>query len=306
MKFEKILVIYHDKCPDGMGAAWAAYRCFLEASERGEAEVVFYAATHGNDPPMKKVRWADRTYILDFSYDREIMVDMSKETKLLVLDHHKKAEAQCHGLEFCEFDMDRSGAGMAWDYFFPREERPWLIDYIETRDIWTWKWPNAAEALAYLDTLPRNFQTYDKIYAGEVTLGECVEKGTPVRSYVETFIDESIDAALRHICFQAPDGRIFSDIPIINGSAKNISDLINRFAVGHAFGLGYFRRKDGKYQYSVRVSADSDFDGNKLANLYGGGGHVKAAGFQLPNELEELSWAPYTCPNCGRKVFGNK
>lgn len=288
-----------------MGAAWCAYRYFMAAQDRQEAEVKFYPATHGNDAPLKKTRWADRTYIIDFSYDRQVMVEMSKLTDLKVIDHHKKAEAQCHGLDFCEFDMDRSGAGMAWDHFFPDQERPWLIDYIETRDIWTWKWPNAEPALAYLDTLPRNFQTYDKIYAGEITLEDCITLGTPVRAFIETSIDEGIDAALRHICFQAPDLSIHCDIPIINGSAKSISDLINRFAVGHKFGLGYFRRKDGKYQYSVRVPADSDFDGNALANQYGGGGHVKAAGFQLPNELVELPGYPkdMKCPCCGRKIY---
>jgi nanoRNase/pAp phosphatase (c-di-AMP/oligoRNAs hydrolase) len=52
--------------------------------------------------------------------------------------------------------------------------------------------------------------------------------------------------------------------------------------------LAYFKRNDGKYQYSGRVSDDSDFDVSKLAKSFGGGGHAKAAGFTLDHEIEEL------------------
>lgn len=314
MNFEEILIIYHANCPDGMCAAWCANHFYTEAMERGEAEVTFYGATHGQSPPIKLVKKAHKTFILDFSYSREDMIKISKLTELKVLDHHVKAQEACQDLDFCEFDLNRSGAGIAWDYFFPDVERPWLVDYIETRDIWQWKWPNAEEALAYVDTLPRNFMTYDKIFNGTISLAECVEKGKPVKAYIKTVIEETIEACLRHITFQAPDGSMYVDVPIVNGNCKQISELINYFAPGHLFGLGYFRRKDGKYQYSIRVPEDSPFDGNKFAGLYGGGGHKKAAGFQLYRELEELpvedadcgesEWQGYKISGCGRKIKG--
>ena len=178
---KKVLVIYHGRCADGTCAAWCA-----DLYHRGikDVEVEYYPAKHNKPPPYKRIEKAHITYVLDFCYPREDLLKMKGLTSLKVIDHHKSAEAECHGLDFCEFDMDRSGAGMAWDHFFPGVDRPWHVDYVETRDIWTWKWPNAKPALAYLDTLPIEFSTYDKLYDGDVTHGECVEKGAAILAYI--------------------------------------------------------------------------------------------------------------------------
>jgi oligoribonuclease NrnB/cAMP/cGMP phosphodiesterase (DHH superfamily) len=279
-----VLIIYHDRCPDGAAAAWCANKALTESGET----CVMHPAVHGTDPPLKKARAADKTYILDFSYDRLKMLKLASITDLKVLDHHASAEAQCHGLDFCEFDMNRSGAGMSWDHFFPGEERPWFIDYIEDRDIWKWQWPNSRAALAYIDTMPKTFETYDKLLDGEPNMGECVERGSAICEYIDQYNTQSIEASLRLVDFQAPNGDIHMDIPMVNVSMMGISLVVNEIAKGSKFALGWFRRNDGKYQFSIRVSADSDFDATKLAACYGGGGHVKASGFQLDHELEEL------------------
>ena len=285
------LIIFHDRCPDGAAAAWCA------SLKLGRENCVFHPAVHGTDPPLKKARAADKTYILDFSYDRLKMLKLASVTDLKVLDHHASAEAQCHGLDFCEFDMKRSGAGMSWDHFFPGEDRPWFIDFIEDRDIWKWEWPNSRVALAYIDTMPKTFETYDKLLDGEPNIGECVDKGVAICQYIDQYNEASIEAGMRLIDFQAPNGDIHMDIPIVNAAYFGISLLLHEACKGHKFGLAWFRRSDGKYQFSVRVSEDSDFNGSKLAACYGGGGHVKAAGFVLDHELEEL---PTTrkCPYC--------
>ena len=37
------------------------------------------------------------------------------------------------------FDMNHSGARLAWDYFHPGKEPPKFINYIEDCDLWAWK-----------------------------------------------------------------------------------------------------------------------------------------------------------------------
>ncbi len=286
-----VLIIYHDRCPDGTAAAWCAGKSL------GFENCVFYPAVHGTDPPLKRARAADRTYILDFSYDRGKMLKLASLTELKVLDHHASAEAACVGLDFCEFDMERSGAGMTWDHFFPGQDRPWFIDYIEDRDIWKWKWPNSRAALSFIDTMPKNFATYDRLLDGEPSIGSCTEKGYAILAYIDMYNEASVEAGSRLIDFQSPDGAIHLDIPCVNASYFGISEVLHKAAKDHKFALGYFRRHDGKYQYSVRVDEDSDFDGSKLAASYGGGGHVKAAGFRLDTELEELHTTE-KCPYC--------
>jgi oligoribonuclease NrnB/cAMP/cGMP phosphodiesterase (DHH superfamily) len=261
---------------------------FSHALSKGALEIEYYPAVFDASPPFDKIERADITYILDFSYGREDLVKISKMTTLTVLDHHKSVEAQCHGLDFCQFDMGRSGAGIAWDHFFPGEPRPWLIDYIQDRDLWEWKLPTAEPILAYLDTLPVSFETYDKLASGDITFGQCLEGGEAILAYTRQYNKEVAAAGVRYITFQSPSGRIHFDIPIVNAAYKGISQLLHEICQGHPFALGWYRRSDGKYKFSARASDESDFDTSKFSKEYGGGGHVKASGFTLDHEIEEL------------------
>lgn len=57
-----------------------------------------------------------------------------------------------------EFDMNRSGSQMAWDYFFPDFARPAMIDYIADRDLWRFKLPGSREIAAVLFSHPYPFR----------------------------------------------------------------------------------------------------------------------------------------------------
>lgn len=126
MTSPNILVLYHAKCPDGFTSAWAAYKKFGDAAE-------YVAVFHGDEPPDVKGK---EVYVLDFAYPLATTLRMIEEAKSFVLlDHHKTAKAALEGTPGCTFDMDRSGAGMSWDYFHT-EPRPLLVDCVEDRDLW--------------------------------------------------------------------------------------------------------------------------------------------------------------------------
>lgn len=104
--------------------------------------------------------------IVDFSYSLGTLRAMAAEARsILVLDHHKTAREDLDQLDYpipayvdrsfrikewlddpisannppnlaAIFDMNRSGAGLAWDYLHPGEPRPHIIDLIEDRDLW--------------------------------------------------------------------------------------------------------------------------------------------------------------------------
>jgi oligoribonuclease NrnB/cAMP/cGMP phosphodiesterase (DHH superfamily) len=127
----KTLCIYHGGCDDGFGAAYAVWKKF-------GYEVEYYPATHGG--PIPDVN--DRDVIMvDFSYKRNVLLQLIGKCKsMVILDHHKTAEADLDGLEDPKltlvFDMQRSGATIAWDHFHPDTPRPVLIRYVEDRDLW--------------------------------------------------------------------------------------------------------------------------------------------------------------------------
>jgi nanoRNase/pAp phosphatase (c-di-AMP/oligoRNAs hydrolase) len=112
------LVIYHGNCPDGFTAAW------VTARKLGDVELL--AAKYGDDPPLEEAT-GRRVVIVDFSYPREKLEQLHATGSLLVLDHHKTAEADLQGLPYCVFDMQRSGARLAWDYFREGYPVPWVV-----------------------------------------------------------------------------------------------------------------------------------------------------------------------------------
>ena len=79
-------------------------------------------------------------------------------------------------------------------------------------------------------------------------------------------------------------------MPTINLPYMNCSDHVNRLLLeswpdlGAQVAAGYFRRGDGKWQFSLRSTAP--FDCSEIAKRFGGGGHPQAAGFTV----DRLPW----------------
>ncbi len=258
-------VIYHGNCNDGFCAAWVAWRKF-----GGDAEYLAYGY---NSPPPKCVD--HDVFVLDFSFPRADLLDLKTRAKsLLVLDHHKTAEADLEGLDFCQFDMVRSGAGMTWDYFFGGE-RPWIIEAVQDRDLWLWKYPSSKELNASITTWPRAFDYWDAQFGdGRGPDGHgmkrAIDEGRAINRYIEQYVDEMCERA-RMVEFEG------YTVPCVNVPYKGISEICGKLAESAAFSLGWAQEKSGRFVYSLR--SRGDFDVSAIAKKYGGGGHKNAAGF---------------------------
>ena len=110
------LIIYHANCNDGSAAATCAYKHFgLEAE--------YYPASYGSSFDCSKVK--DRKiYFLDFCFDIETMKEIKLlAKKLTILDHHKTAQEALKDLTFeGEFNMEKSGARLAFDFFVAKDD----------------------------------------------------------------------------------------------------------------------------------------------------------------------------------------
>lgn len=118
--------------------------------------------------------------IVDFSYPLPVLRAMAAEARsVLVLDHHKTAREDLEQIQSVHpdtfdykkwldpmpvgpnlaaiFDMECSGAGLAWDYLHPnivdpsnthgvKDPRPRIIDLIEDRDLWRFKYGDETRA----------------------------------------------------------------------------------------------------------------------------------------------------------------
>lgn len=268
------LVIYHGGCRDGFCAAWVCYHAFTSKGRSPE----FHEGFYGQPPPDVTGR---DVVIVDFSYPREQMDAIAAQAAtLLVLDHHKTAEAALAGWSppgaTVVFDMQRSGAGLALDHFFPGSRNQplwWLVNYVEDRDLWRQALPEYAAVSAYIGTIP--FHWFDWDHAAEQPIEDAIVAGRAVEAKVHQYIKE-VRKNSERVTFEG------YDVPIVNAPQVDISELVGFMANGETFAMGWWRGH-GVFNYSLR--SKGDFDVSELAKRYGGGGHKNAAGFQSPRLL---------------------
>jgi uncharacterized protein len=272
------VVIYHGDCFDGFTAAWA----FRELQP--DRPAAFVAAKHGDTPPP--IAGQD-VYILDFAYPRATLLEIEREANsLLVLDHHLTAQADLEGLPFCEFDMNRSGAGITWDHFARQgQERHWLVNTVEDRDLWRFRYGDQTRhAMAYIATIPMTFEAWDELAEGGID--RVIEKGAAIQAYIDSYGRTATQqAVIRNVGGY--------EIPLINITPQNASDHIDRL-IGmypdHPFAASFFLRNDGRWQFSLR--SRGSFDVSAVAKRYGGGGHRNASGFVV----DTLPWEQQPAP----------
>lgn len=273
------VVIYHGDCVDGFTAAWVAWRAL------GNDDVTFIPARYGDvnmeisleQDCYENANLNDRYFILDFSFKRDLMRLMDSKCPVVVLDHHKTAQADCEGLAFCQFDMNRSGAGMAWDYFFPTQPRPWLVDYVEDRDLWRFNLPHSQEVNALIRSTAQTFEAWDALV--DMSIDEAARQGIGCQKHIDAYVR----AAVKH-AFPARLGQ--QQLPLVNITYESCSEVADALCQqGHDVAGYWFERKDGKFQYGLR--SRGDFDCSILAKRFGGGGHKGAAGFTVNQIVHE-------------------
>jgi len=259
-----MIVIYHSNCLDGFAAAYIASLRYPEAT--------FFAAQYGDPPPCVD---GQDVLIVDFSYSRDVLLDMWTRTRTLrVLDHHKTAEASLAGLDCCTFDLARSGAMLIWDHLFAGVPAPLLVSYVQDRDLWLWKLPHSREVSAYLWTIPRIFESWALARGRiETDMDAVVKLGAFALRVSDEYVESHVPRAGR----VEIDGHV---VPCINTTFA-VSELVGELAQGHPFAAGWFQRDDGRFVYSLRSREPSDVDVSAIARKYGGGGHARAAGFTL-------------------------
>lgn len=267
------LVIYHANCRDGFCAVWVAKQAL------GEIEAV--PAQYGQEPPDVAGR---RVYILDFSYKRSVLEEMSRKAEsILVLDHHKTAQAELEAIGrdpftgylaggktlLCIFDMEKSGGRLTWEHFFGDKPAPWLVDYTEDRDLWRWTLPESKTINAALRSYPLDFAVWNDLL--KRSLAVLSVEGQSIFRREQQIIDDH----LRHAREIEMEGH---RILAVNATVL-FSEIAGELARDRPFGACYFDRQDGKRQWSLRSRTDG-VDVSDVAKRRGGGGHRNAAGFE--------------------------
>lgn len=292
----KLLCIYHGNCDDGFAAAWAVRHALGDLVE-------FYAGQYQRDPPDVAGR---HVLLVDFSYKRPVLFDMASKAKsVVILDHHHTAAQDLFGFRepapFSEwkdgtlelvkdgqppiaalFDMNRSGATLAWDFLHPGAARPTFIAYIEDRDLWRKSLPGGDEFTIALRSYPQEFDVWDRLVAAGAE--SLVAEGASIQRYYRLRVEEMKRSAYETTLAGKP-------IWITNAPYFAASEVAGELAAypGAAFGACYFEVGQGRWAYSLR--SRGDFDVSEIAKKFGGGGHKAAAGFTVDAPVHGASSA---------------
>ena len=283
LKDPQPLIIYHGrKCPDGFGSALAAWLFYA-----GNAE--FLPLDHGDiksvdDLPALAGR---AVYILDFSFSADILHGIEERAaKLVMLDHHKSAAEKLTGFAcrcgVVHFDMDKSGARLAWEFFHPDKPVPALVRYVEDRDIWAWQYPESPGFLAALDMEPLDFARWAEIAAfTPEQLTGFMARGVAMDEKFKKLVTDMIDAA-QPLVFNGQSGLMVNAPGVFHSLLGNLlSEKSGSFALMWHVG------KSGGVKAGLR--SQRGFDCIPLAESLGGGGHAQACGFKMGIErLPEL------------------
>jgi oligoribonuclease NrnB/cAMP/cGMP phosphodiesterase (DHH superfamily) len=263
------LCIYHAGCADGFCAAWIVAKAYPGAE--------LLSARYGDEPPDVTGR---DVMVVDFSYHRDVMVDMQRKSgMLLVLDHHKSAQKHLAGLDFCAFHLDKCGAMLTWMHCFPNDPPPALVQYVQDRDLWRWKLDDSKAISASIAVTPHEIQAWDNLYSRlRHDTKAVVAEGEAILAYQA----RQIEAAVRRSSRMDFAGH---DVPVVNTTSL-MSEIGHELCDGEPFAVMWWV-DDGAMKVSLRSNypAEGAVDVSEIAAQLGGGGHPAAAGCRL--ELTE-------------------
>lgn len=292
MNYTPDICIYHHPCQDGFTAAWAIAQRWPDCE--------LYPAAYGAPPPDVRGK---HVLIVDFSYKRDVLVALGRDAATItILDHHKSAEADLSEFAIlnpvhyntieaviaatqpglgnirAQFDMNWSGAHLAWNFAFPDHPPLAIIRHVEDRDLWRFALPETREIAAALFSREYDLATWSAV-AGLLETSDgrrtIVAEGAAIERKHHKDVAELLKLCTREAVIGGHRVRV-ANMPYTLSS-----DAAGQLAQGMPFGACWYENADGRRVYSLR-SREGGIDVSEIAVRYGGGGHRNAAGFTAP------------------------
>lgn len=279
------IIIYHGGCWDGYASYMIARTAINNAGLGQNVEPVGIASYHGMEIPENIE--GKHVLIADFSFNPQQMLQIAEKAESTIwCDHHKTAvEAmEPHMAQFEQhggtaiLDMERSGAGITWDFFHPEAERIPLVNYIEDGDLWRKSLPNFDAVNMWIRSHEQTVEDWYQMCNTEVD--EALASGLAMHQYHETLTSNAASQG-----FWAKIGEV--EMPITtcsydigSSTAGTLIEMTGSPVAGYVL-----LNAHGKYQYGLR--SVGDYDCSAIAVVFGGGGHLNASGFKSETPVHE-------------------
>lgn len=305
--------LYHYPCPDGAFAAFAAM------AARGPPAAARQFIPHKTNAPLpssavisrcksdsssgdSSVVANSRVYLLDFCGSGTFMHELCLAgfERVVLIDHHKTAieaveaaQLRQHKNFELHFDLQKSGATLALDYFNPPSLGPETREcfrFVEDNDLFVHRIEHAREFYSGLRDmeLEWDFNVNVKLFEtlSSLRAAKLIESGKEVIRREDALIHADIENKF----VVEIGGKRFYGVMTANKLLR--SEIGNRMAVlsKEKFGVsiaavGYAGDQPGQVLVSIRSTGNEpEVDATKITALFGGGGHFNAAGMTVTQE----------------------
>lgn len=281
---------------DGRFAAYCAYMALKSQP------VEFHEVQYGNKPfpvYIDNLTKEDSVFILDFSYKKEILEKVNEKVgKLVVLDHHKSAKEELEGLPYAHFDMSKSGALLAWEYFNPGMPAPRVCELVNDRDLWTKKWieSNYLESWIRFKGVRLDWSIWDNLTHNTKYLDDVLAQGKVVYEVEESMIKKVFhsrrhhigvttkdDVACKFVLYNCP-GIMHSEVAEAYYNNMDVDMTIGWRIIDDGKSVLFNLRSPGRVDVSLVAITIG-----KMPGGIDGGGHAAAAGAKM-HLNEGLDW----------------
>jgi uncharacterized protein len=262
-------IIYHKACPDGFGSAYVAWKVL--GNKSAYIPLSYYDAI----PEIVN----SKILVCDFSFNYENTLNLIKNNeKFYNIDHHQSAFDNLQELDDKHkyFDINHSGAYLTWKFFFPNDEVPTFIKYIEDYDLWKFNYEETKPFMLALNELPFNFRLWAKL-EDENFVNDLVEKGRILLSFQDNLI-KIISKSVK-IKSQIIGDATYKVAYVNTNLFKNevANKLVSETDCDFSVVYNYDDCKN-LTKFSLR-SLDTKANVSRIAKIIGGGGHRNAAGY---------------------------
>jgi oligoribonuclease NrnB/cAMP/cGMP phosphodiesterase (DHH superfamily) len=272
---ESVACIYHKDCIDGTTAAAVVLRAFPHAHT---IPLGHSATSTLINEALAVIPLHAHIYIVDTVMGLEEC--LARGHHVTVLDHHVSEHARVSEIaaenDRCTYvyDVDRSGASLAWSYFFKEEPAPPLIAHVEDKDLWLLRTPHKTACVINRLSFLRN---------DPASIGALID--VPI----ETLYAEGAILAVStdyEVNYQVTLNPIPLRIDAWQVPAYNItnhqSTCGNILSEREGKAVALYTVTGSEVRISFRSQKNQSPSALDLALKLGGGGHVQAAGARLP------------------------
>jgi len=233
----------------------------------------------------------DKIIFVDITPIKQIeQLEKMLNDKLIIIDHHISAINELEKLNLSKIKGLRkvgfAGCELTWEYFYPDQTMPECVNLLGRHDVWDHKNPKVLPfqyGIRLNNNDPENTDIWECYFNNHNSIIEkLIENGEIIIKYQEEQNSRYANSCAIEIDFHGYKAIVINQL-LNNSQLFNSVWDESKYDIMISFGL----RKNKQWSMSFYTTKDG-VDCSKLAKIFGGGGHVQAAGCmvkQLPHEL---------------------